>query len=128
MESILRIYETNHVYVSTAQSILYKHNNPVGSGPTFTCSHNGGKDWGALSWLGELYFVTQSSFPFGKVVAQVDLQKSTMNTSKVEFRLKMQFEFLNQRPLGSLDNFWREKKLCKLTNLLLSFFDEVNTH
>ena len=25
--------------------------------------------------IGEIYFLTQSSFPFGKVVAQVDLQK-----------------------------------------------------
>ena len=41
----------------------------------YTYSHNGGRDWGALSYLGEIYFLTQSSFPFGKVVAQVDLQK-----------------------------------------------------
>ena len=50
----------------------------------------------------------------GEVVAQVDLQKNTMNTSEVEFRLEMQFEFLNQRPLGSLDNFWREKKTLQV--------------
>ena len=60
--------------------------------------------------IGEIYFLTQSSFPFGKVVAQVDLQKSTMNTSEVELRLEMQFEFLDQRPLGSSDNFCIEKK------------------
>ena len=29
--------------------LIIKHNNPVGSGPTYTYSHNGGRDWGALS-------------------------------------------------------------------------------